>query len=211
MDNRLVQNVADLNEEEVLAQIRKELAAGTDPGAILEACRKGMNLVGERYEKHEYFVADLMMVGMIFKEAMEILSPKLKGMATAAASKGTVVFGTVAGDIHDIGKNVVVSMLGAAGFDVHDLGVDVPVDKFVAEVKVTGAKVLGLSGLITVSYDGMKATIEALKAAGLRDKTKVMIGGGIVNESVRQYTGADAWGKDANEAVAICQRLMGGK
>ena len=198
MLEELTKKMGELEEQDVLALVKKELDAGTDPLAILEAGREGMAIVGSRFEAKEYFVSELMMV-----------APRMK--AGTAPSRGVVVFGTVQGDIHDIGKNIVVSMLRGAGYDVRDQGIDVPAAKFVAALKETGATVLGLSGLITMSYDGMKATIEALKAAGLRDKVKVMIGGGLINEEVRAYVGADAWGHNANEAVTLCGKLMGGK
>jgi methanogenic corrinoid protein MtbC1 len=210
MLEELTTKMGDLEEQDVLALVKKELDAGTDPLAILEAGRQGMGIVGKRFEEKEYFVAELMMAAAVFKEVAALVAPKIKA-GTAGPSKGIVIFGTVQGDIHDIGKNIVVSMLQANGYDVRDQGVDVPAGKFIAALKETGAKVLGMSGLVTVSYDGMKAVIQALQDAGLRDRVKVMIGGGIINEKVREYTGADAWGKDANQAVTICGQLMGGK
>ena len=209
MLEELTKKMGELEEQDVLALVKKELDAGTDPLAILEAGREGMAIVGSRFEAKEYFVSELMMAAEIFRELTALVAPRMK--AGTAPSRGVVVFGTVQGDIHDIGKNIVVSMLRGAGYDVRDQGIDVPAAKFVAALKETGATVLGLSGLITMSYDGMKATIEALKAAGLRDKVKVMIGGGLINEEVRAYVGADAWGHNANEAVTLCGKLMGGK
>jgi len=209
MLEELTKKMGELEEQDVLALVKKELDAGTHPLAILEAGREGMAIVGSRFEAKEYFVSELMMAAEIFRELTALVAPRMK--AGTAPSRGVVVFGTVQGDIHDIGKNIVVSMLRGAGYDVRDQGIDVPAAKFVAALKETGATVLGLSGLITMSYDGMKATIEALKAAGLRDKVKVMIGGGLINEEVRAYVGADAWGHNANEAVTLCGKLMGGK
>lgn len=209
MLEELTKKMGGLEEQDVLALVKKELDAGTDPLAILEAGRAGMAIVGSRFEAKEYFVSELMMAAEIFRELTALVAPRMK--AGTATSRGVVVFGTVQGDIHDIGKNIVVSMLRGAGYDVRDQGIDVPASKFVAALKETGATVLGLSGLITMSFDGMKATIEALKAAGLRDKVKVMIGGGLINEDVRAYVGADVWGHDANEAVTLCGKLMGGK
>lgn len=207
MSEMIVQLVAELDEDGVLSAVKRALDAGTDPIQIFEACRLGMVEVGKRYEAKEYFVADLMMAGEIFKQASALLSPSMRGLATQ--TKGSVVFGTVQGDIHDIGKDLVVALLRADGFEVIDLGVDVPPDQFVAKLKETGAKVLGLSGLITTAYDGMKNTVAALVQAGLRDQVKVIIGGGLVNAEVQAYSGADAWGKDANEAVALCNQMMG--
>ncbi|NIM14060.1 MAG: hypothetical protein GTO45_18615 [Candidatus Aminicenantes bacterium] len=208
IDSQLMQKLADLKEEETLNLVRKELAKGTAPMAILETCREGMILVGSRYEAGEYFLPELIMAGEIFKQASEILQPAFGG--SEAEGKGKVVFGTVRGDVHDIGKNLVVSILRAAGYDVHDLGVDVPPEQFVTRLRETGAAVLGLSGLITTAYDGMKDTIEALVKAGLRDRVKVMIGGGVMDESVQVYAGADAFGRDPTEAVRLCQQFLGG-
>lgn len=208
IDNQLIQELTDLKEEETLSLVRKELEKETDPMAILETCREGMILVGKRYEKGEYFLPELIMAGEIFKQASEILSPTLEN--SKAEMKGTVVFGTVRGDVHDIGKNLVVTILRAVGYEVHDLGVDIPPEKFVTTLRETGAAVLGLSGLITTAYDGMKDTIEALVKAGLRDRVKVMIGGGVMDESVQAHAGADAYGNNPAEAVKLCQRFMGG-
>lgn len=208
IDSQLMQKLVDLKEEETLNLVRKELGTGTAPMAILETCREGMILVGSRYEKGEYFLPELIMAGEIFEQAFEILRPAFGG--SEAEGKGKVVFGTVRGDVHDIGKNLVVAILRAAGYDVHDLGVDVPPQQFVTRLRETGAAVLGLSGLITTAYDGMKDTIEALVKAGLRDRVKVMIGGGVMDESVRVYAGADAFGSDPTEAVRLCQQFLGG-
>lgn len=208
MSGEIVQLLADLDEDGVLAQVKAGLEAGTDPLAIFEQCRQGMVEIGKRYEDKQYYVADLMMAGEIFKQASELLSPSMAGKAVE--TKGQAVMGTVQGDIHDIGKDLVVALLRADGFEVHDLGVDVRPDQFVAKVKETGASILGLSGLITTAYDGMKNTVSALEAAGLRQQVKVIIGGGLVNDEVMNYAGADAWGKDANEAVTLFNRFYGG-
>jgi methanogenic corrinoid protein MtbC1 len=202
MDTPLSQRLADLDEEGTLATVRQELASGTEPLAVLDACREGMLQVGKRYEANEYFVSDLMLAGEIFKQVTEALGPTLK--TGSLETKGKVVIGTVQGDIHDIGKDLVVSMVKANGYEVTDLGVDVPPEKFIATLQETGATVLGLSGLLTIGYDAMKKTIVALDEAGLRPGVKVMIGGGPINEEVCKYTGADAWGADAQSAVALC-------
>lgn len=206
MDNPISRLLADLDEEGVLNSVRQALAEGADPLTVLEACRAGMLLVGKRYETNEYFVSDLMLAGEIFKQVAELLQPVLK--ADAGPSKGHVVIGTVQGDIHDIGKDLVVSMIKANGYTVHDLGVDVPPEKFVAAVQATGATVLGLSALLTVGYDAIKATVAAISAAGLRAQVRIMIGGGPINDEVQTYTGADAWGRDAQAAVALCEQWL---
>ncbi len=205
---KLAQKLAELDEEGVLALVGSELDGGTDPLEIFDACRDGMVLVGERYEQGDYFVSELMMAAAIFKEVTGTLEPALAGRT--AETRGSVVVGTVQGDIHDIGKDLVVGMLQAAGFEVHDLGVDVPPAAFVEKVAETGATVVGLSGLMTTSFDPMKATVAALQDAGLRPGTKVMIGGGPVTEQVQTYTGADGWGNNAQTAVKLANQWMEG-
>jgi methanogenic corrinoid protein MtbC1 len=203
MDTSLEQKMADLMEDEVLDIVRKEVEAGTDAMEILNTCRKGVVIVGDRYAKGVYFVSDLMMAGEIFKQVNAILAARLGGKTTA--TKGKVVFGTVAGDIHDIGKDLVVGMLRSVGYDVTDLGVDVPKERFVEAVRQTAAPILGLSGLLTIAFDSMRDTIKALEEAGLRLKTKVIVGGGPVNDDVRRYTGADGWGNTTQAAIEFCK------
>jgi 5-methyltetrahydrofolate--homocysteine methyltransferase len=207
--SQLIEKLVALKEEETLSLVKKELESGTDPMAILETCREGMISVGKRYEQGEYFMPELVMAGEIFKRATEILHPALGNSKTG--TKGTVVFGTVRGDVHDIGKDLVVAILRAVGYEVHDLGVDVPPEQFVTRLRETGATVLGLSGLITTAYDSMKETVQALVKAGLREQVKVMIGGGVMDASVQAYAGADAYGNNPTEAVKFCQQFMGGK
>lgn len=201
---RIKNLLGDLEEEPLLALVKERLAANDDPMAIIEACRDGMQVVGERFAAQEYFVSDLIASAELFNEVMNLISPRLPAGGDGVP-KTKVVFGTVQGDIHDIGKNIVVSMLRCNGFEVHDVGVDVSPQVFVDKVRETGATVVGLSGLLTVAFPSMKDTIEALKNAGLRDKVKVMIGGGMVNEFVRDMVGADAWGRDAMQAVKLAK------
>jgi methanogenic corrinoid protein MtbC1 len=208
MSDQLAAALADLEEESVLKLAQERLDAGDDPMAILKSCHEGMAMIGKRYEESEYYVSDLIMAGEIFKEAMAVLSPHLK--ADSAGTRGKVVTGTVKGDIHDIGKDIVVTLLKAANYDVLDLGVDVPPQKFVEAVKESKATIVGLSGLLTISFESMKETIEALNAAGLRSRVKVMVGGGPVTEMVRAYVGADAFGADAQAAVTLCNQWIGG-
>jgi methanogenic corrinoid protein MtbC1 len=208
MSDRLATALADLEEETVLKLAQERMDAGDDPMAILKSCQEGMAMVGKRYEETEYYVSDLIMAGEIFKEAMTVLGPRLK--ADSSGTRGKVVAGTVKGDIHDIGKDIVLTLLKAANYDVLDLGVDVPPQKFVEAVKESGATVVGLSGLLTISFETMKETVAALEAAGLRSRVKVMVGGGPVNEMVRAYVGADAFGADAQAAVTLCNQWIGG-
>jgi methanogenic corrinoid protein MtbC1 len=210
MARDLVKTLADLKEQEVVKIVEDRLNAKEDPLKILEDARKGMEIVGKRFANSEYFIPDLVYSGEILKSVTELVKPKLsKGEETRKLGK--IVFGTVAGDIHDIGKDIVVFMLDVNGFQVYDLGVDVPAQKFVDKVKETGSSMLGLSGFLTLAFDSMKQTVDAMNAAGLRDKVKVMIGGGQITEEVRQYTGADAYGKDAMAGVSLARKWAGVK
>ncbi len=208
MAQDLVNTLADLKEQEVIKIVKDKLSAGEDPFKIMGDARKGMEIVGKRFADSEYFIPDLVYSGEILKAVTELVKPKL---TKAAESKklGKIVFGTVAGDIHDIGKDIVVFMLDVNGFEVHDLGVDVPVQKFVDKIKETGAPIVGLSGFLALAFDSMKETVEAIKAAGLRDKVKVMIGGGQMSDEIKNYTGADAYGKDAMAGVTLAKKWIG--
>ena len=210
MAKDLVNTLADLKEKEALKIVEDRLRASEEPLKILDDARRGMEIVGKRFADSKYFIPDLVYSGEILKEITELVKPKL---TKAAETKrlGKVVFGTVAGDIHDIGKNIVVFMLDVNGFEVYDLGVDVPAQKFVQKIKESGAPIVGLSGFLTLAYDSMKQTIEAMKAAGLRDKVKVMIGGGQITEEIRKYTGADAYGRDAMAGVSLAKKWTGAK
>src|SRR4030043_1839059 len=200
MAKDLVSTLADLKEKEALKIVEDRLKAGEEPVKILDDARKAMELVGKRFASSEYFMPDLVYSGEILKEITDIGKPKM-GKAGEIKRLGKVVFGTVAGDIHDIGKDIVVFMLDVNGFEVYDLGVDVPIEKFVAKIKETGAKVVGLSGFLTLAYESMKDTVKAIKDAGM-DDVKIMIGGGQITEEIRKYSGADAYGKDAMTGVA---------
>ena len=207
MAKDLVNTLADLKEQETIKIVKDRLSAGEDPFKIMGDARKGMEIVGKRFADSEYFIPDLVYSGEILKAVTEIVKPKL---TTTAESKklGKIVFGTVAGDIHDIGKDIVVFMLDVNGFEVYDLGIDVPVQKFVDKIKETGAPIVGLSGFLTLAFDSMKETVEAIKAAGLRDKVKVMIGGGQMSDEIKNYTSADAYGKDAMAGVTLAKKWI---
>jgi len=206
MSDALATAISDLEEGQVLQLVQERLKAGTDPQAVLESCRDGMGMVGKRYEMGEYYVSELIMAGELFMQASALLKPHFA--VGGGVTKGKVVVGTVKGDIHNIGKDLVVGMLQASGYDVIDLGVDVPAEKFVEAIKSSGAKVLGLSGLITTAFDGMKDTVAALEAAGLRSQVKVMVGGGSLTGQVREYVGADALGIDAQAAVVLANQWI---
>ncbi len=207
MAKDLSKALADLKEDEVVAIVQEKVAAGVDPMAILAEASKGMETVGSRFSKGEYFIPDLVYSGEILKKINEVVKP-LMTKGTAEKKGGKVIIATVVGDIHDIGKDILVFMLDVNGFQVYDMGVDVPIQKIVDKVKETGAPVLGLSGFLTLAYDAMKYTIDALKAAGLRDKVKIMIGGGQITPEIVKYTGADAYGKDAIEGVALAKKWL---
>ncbi len=209
MADKLADLLCELEEDAVLAQARERVSRGDDPLEIIEECRRGMETVGRRFENKEYFITELIMAGEIFGAVMEIVEPALKGRQ--AATIGKIVVGTVQGDIHDIGKNIVRTMLRCSGFEVYDLGVDVPPEKFVEKIKEVGAPLVGLSALMTTSFNPMKETVEAIASAGLRDKVKILIGGGPVNEKVREFVGADAFGKDVTTAIELGRNYLGVK
>jgi methanogenic corrinoid protein MtbC1 len=202
--------LADLKEEEAIQLTRDRLAKGDDPMKILEDSRAGMELVGKRFASGEYFIPDLIYSGEILRQISEIVKPKLTGK-TQQKKLGKFLLATVAGDIHDIGKDIVGFMMDISGFEVIDLGIDVPKDKIVAKIKESQPQIVGLSGFLTLAFDSMKETIDAIKAAGLRDKVKIMIGGGQIDEEVRKYTGADAYRPDAVAAVALAKEWIGAK
>ncbi len=201
--------LADLKEDEALQIARNRLGSDDDPLAILSDARRGMEVVGERFSRGEYFIPDLVYSGEILKQITEMVKPKLAKTAEVKRL-GKVVLGTVAGDIHDIGLNIVDFMLDVNGFEVYNLGVDQPAQNFVNKIKETGAGIVGLSGFLTLAFDSMKQTVEAIAAAGLRGKVKIMIGGGQIDEEIRKYTGADAYGRDAMAAVTLSQGWIGG-
>ena len=207
MTSPLVEALADMREDDAIRITRERLDAGENPVQILDDCREAMAVVGKRFEQGEAFVPELIYAGEILHEISDLVKPKL-AETSGGAKHGRIVIGTVQGDIHDIGKDIVSFMLDVNGFDVRDLGVDVPVEKFVETVREFKPQVVGLSGFLTLAYDPMKATVQALKDAGLRESVKVMIGGGQMDEQIREYTGADAYGKDALAAVALAKNWI---
>ncbi len=208
MSGDFVNLLADLKEDEVLKLTKQRIESGEDPLKILDDSRGGMGVVGKRFADGEYFLPELVFSGELLEQITELVKPHLK-QAVETKRLGTIVLGTVAGDIHDIGLNIVDFMLDVNGFEVHNLGVDVPKEKFVDKVKETKAPIVGLSGFLTPAFDAMKETVEALDKAGLRGNIKVMIGGGQMDEEVRKYASADAFGKDAMAAVALAKKWVG--
>lgn len=205
---QLVQQIADMQEDEAVKLARAMLDSGYDPVQLLAHCREAMELVGKRYEEGEYFLPELMLAGEMLKAIGDMAKPLIKQDASAAKTAGTVIIGTVEGDLHDIGKNIVTFMLEINGFKVIDLGIDVPIANFVDSIKEHKPQVVGLSGFLTLAFDAMKKTVEAIREAGLRDNIKIMIGGGQVDDTIRNYTGADAFGLNAMEAVSLCKQWV---
>jgi len=204
MDSALVTALADLEEEQALAIVQQRLDAGDDPLALFEDTRQAMEIVGERFAAGEYFIPELVFAGEILKEVSALIKPRITTPAEGERAE-PVIIGTVAGDIHDIGKDIVVFMLDVNGFEVIDLGVDVPAQRFVEAIEQSGSQVVGLSGFLTIAFQSMKDTIAAIADAGLREKVKIMIGGGPIDEHVRTFTGADAFGTDAMSAVELAK------
>ena len=210
MSKELVNAIADMREEETLKLVKEMVEGGSEPMAILGAAREAMDIVGKRYEEGAYFLPELMLAGEMLNQITDILKPELAKLPEIKRH-GKVLIGTVAGDIHDIGKNIVTFMLDVNGFEVLDLGVDVPPQKFVEAIQDFQPQVVGLSGFLTLAFDAMKETLEAIEAAGLRDKVKIMIGGGQINEDIKKYTGADAYGNDAVAGVSLAKKWAGAK
>jgi 5-methyltetrahydrofolate--homocysteine methyltransferase len=211
MSGDFVNLLADLKEEEVLKLTKQRLDSKEDPLKILEDARKGMEIVGKRFAGGEYFLPELVFSGELLAQVTNIVKPHLTGAGVQQKKIGKVVIATVAGDIHDIGLNIVDFMLDVNGFEVTNLGVDVPVEKIVKAVQETKAPVLGLSGFLTPAFDAMKETVEALEKAGLRKNLKIMIGGGQMDDEVCKYAKADAFGKDAMAAVTLTKGWYGVK
>jgi 5-methyltetrahydrofolate--homocysteine methyltransferase len=209
MTQELIEAFVDIREEEALQLTEELLAEGTEPMVILDACREALDIIGQRFERKEAFVPELIMAGEMMNAITEVVKPKL-AQEKPTEPLGKVLMGTVEGDIHDIGKDVVVFMLEANGFEVIDLGVDVSPDAFVQKIGETRPDVVGMSGLLTLAFQSMKETVDAIREAGLRDEVKIMLGGAPVDEHVQEYSGADGWGKDAMEAVALARQWVGG-
>ena len=203
----LISAIENLKEEDAIVLTRKLLDDGEEPKKILDAARDAMERIGKHFEDNLYFLPELMMAGEIMKQISELVKPHL---SEGVDSKriGKIVFGTVEGDIHNIGKDIVVTMLEANGFEVIDLGVDVPPEKFVKKLKEMNTSILGLSGFLYFAHQSMKKTIDLLEKDGLHQKIKVMIGGGQVDERIMKMTGADAWGRDAMDAVNIARKWI---
>ena len=200
----IIDAMADLEEDE-LYDFMNEIMDNGGEGVqeALEACQEGMKIVGDRFEEGEYFVGDLIYAGEILTEATNIIKPALTG--DGQEKFGKMILCTVKNDLHDIGKNIVRAMLEAGGFDVVDLGIDVDPQTIVDTAKNEGIKIIALSGVLTLAVDSMKDTIEAFKAAGMRDDVKIIVGGAPVTETVCASVGADEWALSPQKTVSVCQ------
>jgi trimethylamine corrinoid protein len=209
MSHELVEAMVNMREQEALKIVDDLLAKGENPNKILDLSSEAMKVVGERYQEGTYFLPELIMSGEMLRKIGETLKPHLAAQQGQTKKLGTVVLGTVRGDIHDIGKDIVGFMLEVNGFEVVDLGIDQPEEAFVAAVKEHRPQVLALSGFLSVAFDTMKSTIEEVDKADLKKDLKVIIGGGQMDDTVRKYTGADAYGDDAMAAVAFAKETVG--
>ena len=208
---QLIEWLSDMDEDNAFELAKRMLLEEkVDPLRVLELCRSAMDIVGQRFESGDYFLPELVLAGEMLDNIGAIAKPLIKTAPGEESKKlGKVLIGTVHGDLHDIGKNIVSFMLDINGFEVKDIGIDVPVQKFIDEIQAFQPDVVGLSGFLTLAFDSMKGTIAAFDAAGLRGRFKIMIGGGQIDETVRAYTGADAFGVNAVEAVSLCRGWMG--
>lgn len=209
MSEELVKAIADVKEDEALTIVKNMLADGKDPIQILKKCREGVEIIGDRYESGDYFMPELIMAGEILTAISDLTRDRIEANQNEEEFLGKILLGTVEGDIHDIGKNIVSFMLEINGFEVIDLGVDVPADDFIQAIKDESPDIVGMSALLTLAFDQMKVTIEAIEKAGLRDKVKIIIGGAPINDKIREHTKADGWAKDAVEAVNISKTWLG--
>ncbi|MHB8895812.1 MAG: cobalamin B12-binding domain-containing protein [Candidatus Geothermincolia bacterium] len=205
----LLNAVADLDEDKVLELARAMLDSGVEPLKIIETCNAGLALVGERYERREYYLGALIMSGEIFKGVMDILESRGCFIAPSGREASKVLLGVPLGDVHDIGKDIIANLLKCSGFEVVDLGVSVNPKDFVAALRETGARVLGMSVLLTVAYEPARETVLEIERAGMRDMVRIMIGGGAASERLREYAGADAWSRDALDAVKFAREFTG--
>ena len=208
MSDELFDAMVHMRENEALEITKKFLKAGADAFRILDTCTEAMENIGKRFEEGKYFLPELMLAGEMLKQISELVKPHMEG-ERVTEKKGRVLVGTVEGDIHDIGKDMVVFLLEVNGYEVLDIGIDAPPEKFVTGIKEFQPEVVGLSGLLTLAYDSMKNTVDAIREAGLRDQVKIMLGGGQISENIREFSGADAVGKDAMAGVTLAKKWIG--
>ncbi|MCB1369045.1 MAG: cobalamin-dependent protein [Rhodobacteraceae bacterium] len=206
-----VTSIADMDEDKALEITQQLIDAGEAPMEILGLCRSAMEIVGQRFEQEEYFLPELMMAGDILEQIGTLVRPLMDANSEGSGQTvhGTVLIGTVHGDLHDIGKNIVTFMLELNGFKVIDLGIDVSTKAFLDAIDANKPDIVGLSGFLTLAFDAMKETLDAFDDAGVRKNFKVMIGGGQVDDQILKFTGADAFGINAMEAVSLCRKWTG--
>jgi corrinoid protein of di/trimethylamine methyltransferase len=208
--NAMRQSIIDGDVDQATALAKQALAQGIDPlDAINQGFVPGVNYVGDQFAQGEMFLPDLVLAGEAMKAAVAVLEPEMEKRGSQRQVLGKVVLGTVKGDIHEIGKTLVATMLSASGFQVYDLGVDVPIEAFAAKARDVDADIVGVSALLTTTMTGQRSVIEALDDMGLRPKVKVMVGGAPVTRSWAEEIGADGYSEDAIGAVALAKRLVG--
>jgi methanogenic corrinoid protein MtbC1 len=208
MSDELVDAMADLAIDDILAVVKKLRDQGVQPLSIVQDLQEGMRLVGEEFEAGRYFISELILSAYVFNEALELLGDSLTA-ADQQHQHGKFIIGTVAGDIHDIGKNLVATVLGCHGFEIIDLGVDVAAQEFVRAIEEHKPRLVGLSCLLTTAFDNMKSTVKAIEESGLRQHVAILIGGAPVNEATVDFVGADSFATNANEAATIAKQLAG--
>jgi len=207
--DQLVDAIVHMKEKEALILAETRLSQGEDPLKVLGLCRNAVERIGKQFELGNYFLPELIMAGEMLKSISKLAEPYIKrDIKETAEPIGKVIIGSVEGDIHDIGKDIVIFMLDVNGFEIHDLGVDVPAQKFVEAIQNIKPQVVGLSALLTTVFDSFKTTVASIAEAGFRDQVKIMIGGGTVTDEVRQYSGADAYGEDAVSAVNLAREWV---
>ena len=206
MAKTLAEALVDFDQDFVLAEVNTRLDGGEDPMNLVRELQEGMNLIGERFNTGQYFLSELLMSSDLFTKAMDIVEPKLAG--TAQESIGKIVIGTPKGDIHDIGKNIFCVVAKGMGFEIHDLGVDIPPDRFVEAVEEVKPQILGFSALLTTAFEPMKQVMDLLEEKGLRDGLRVIVGGGVVTETVQKYIGADGQTTDAIDGLNQCKKFI---
>ncbi|MCW4051317.1 MAG: cobalamin-dependent protein [Candidatus Bathyarchaeota archaeon] len=205
---KIMNAIVELDEPTALELAAQMVESGTAPVDILEQCRNGMSIVGEKFESGDFFLSEMIMAAEIFNQVMDLIRPQLR--KTTSESKGKIVFGTVEGDVHDIGKNIIIALLEAEGFEVIDLGVDVPPAMIVEAIKEHEPDIVGMSSLLTVAIESTKKTVDAIVEAGLREKVKIIIGGGRIDAYAAEYIKPDASSDNAAHGVRLCLEFMGG-
>ncbi len=211
MPNEITESLVELKEEKVIDLVRNKVESGEDPFEILDKVQEGMEKIGGKFDEGKYFVADLMLAGEIMEEIMEILKPHLaEEQENGGEDEEVVIMGTVQDDIHNLGKDIVITMLEANGFQVRDLGVDVNPEKFIKAIEEEEANVVGMSCLLVSNIENIEATIEEIEDSGLREDVRIMIGGGPLQSNVAEKVGADGFGQGANDAVTMTKDWIGG-